>query len=1823
MAGEEFFGPFSGGGIEDFTPTISSNTEITPQMESAANRIALGSDYGFGSKVLAVAGGTIPDLVDTLSASVGLTERGQLNDDMLNAIGVPGLRTFYEGNKGAIQIGSGVAAIIAADRTAGRFLRPAGAAMRAVSRLPYVGRVATLDRQYNVALQLAQRSNLRMARTGQIGVEQYVGQTSIARLGQAPIVLTHTEGRNLFTRAAITRGLARNVSTEAILAATANENEFLFSDDLSENLLWMAAGLGVGGLIDRFMSIHQLKRFANSDVMNREFAKAYDPTGTESARIAANLADFDSITGSTNHFGYLRGHFTDLLTSYKISADEGRNAALVEGGTRNPLAGRRGRLSTQQDEEVRNLANKVTTGGIGGVPGSGFGMKAVGFGNHIDYALHRDAGALYGVEELGAAGEGMTSRGISMQRKAEINDRLTTVMQTLNDNGTFVTRKWKDKAGKAHEKRVLKELKPDERDALQSEYRALVYRNSLTEMHLIDGEWVPVQAGRLFDDYVEPEIVRESIDDYQVWQVAGRGPENQIGISTDLEVILPKHKKLGSLGFHDSLALYRSSQKLLRWFESTGNIMPLPRKPNWFQLDMAEALVRKTGKEESVAWPAGFNREEAQIESFRQKVKAIAKTKSLRNADLERAMVARYEFNLPRMNSYEAGLMGSEEHPIEVLIRGSADRDLSDITYSELVKGLHDIREVSGMTELAKDRGDVLSGNMFDFMVDDSGNIMKPLIGYKRQFAPFQWTKDDLAERLAMRKAYFRGQLTNESAGKMTKEVTDNLLNDPDFIAASQVTGLQDSQLQSMLPGFSSAAPQSVRGSVLNDVVQREWRDRDNPTLLAAARLRDKMERKSRQIMQQRIESMMGDVITRINGPRNGSSKLLANQFFTFRSGWDLKVKKTQGVGVAQTKSTTLPDGRQVQQFLLDPKSVHNQNRFKQTYGRELTENDVLLNPQGKPVGVDDLAYEFITRFERVARDINVEKNTLNRAMGLGGIETVPVYAPPPNTRGKYIGFSLDINNKPVPNGTVVASTPEEFARLRANLEDPNNKFSPLNQPGTRFMTQDEVTDFNTIWDEAQMAMIDPGTTAIQPSKRAKGNLLGQEINPEAVEDALVWARDSYLKQGHDIMQNIFKDQIIAAQTRAQIARESKRNAISGLREAKNRSIYDFYTENLLGRMAISSPGSLTGQLTQPVEDWINHALRGAKPVVSRKFRAAMDWTRAHKPWDDSKKSKEAYNRLVETLGEHMPFDNVSQMIEKQYAAKRPRELAEITGNMSRFEAAMRLRMFEVIHPLMNLSGIINAMPAVIRAMQPIRGESADEFARRTGNLAQVFELSPDRKIGVFDMPRLIYRTFKATWNRERHADWQFMQGHGYVTQEVAEFQRQFGAIKSREGWRAFMLGDPNSTGIRQKGLVGWVSVLSDRSEDFSRSWGHMAGLELADTLGITGREARHSFAHDIANKMIANYDPKNRPAIFQGALGAPIGLFQSFIWNYYQRLFRYIETGDARSAAIQYATQSTLFGLHTVPGFNLVNKLFFDHSDGENSPMDAIYERFGESAGDVLFGGVLSNLPKIVNILPGEQGAQGVDLYSRGDTNVRLPGFSPPPFFDTVKRVINGVTQGVAAFSMNNPDWTDNQVAEIMSNMLTNRPVAGFIETMFAAGYDTDNYGQVVAEAQDHMEATARIIGIRSLRQSKELEAFYTNKNAQSHQRALMANLNQSARAAIRSGNMSSLPGYYEEYIRRGGDPRRFNQWMRRNAEAALESRGERQLEDFSKNPQRVELMERLMDFGVSVEESDRESMASNPYEIPLEPGMEPYVDLAPIPEEVGYNDLVLEQGR
>lgn len=1708
------------------------------------------------------------DLVDTVASSTighftGI-QRGTINNKVLAAIGSPGLTDFYNRNRAGIEVASGIEGIIASEIMIGKAAKALTPLMGAMKSVPFAGRLVSLDKKYQSAMATVRTVDTELARTGVTGAQAWTDVIRITPMGPsatgAPLAAFNTTRREAANKAfglSFGKGAVRAAASEASLVTFMNQNEFLFSEDYGQNMMWMGLGVGIGGAFNALGTGYAMRRFVNSDSMRRLKAEALDPTGQEAARLeVADLTKTPSFLGHLN--GWVSDRVTSLMTSAKAPAGAGVDATSFN------------RLATQHQNHAFNTElPKLTNKGLSGVQGTAFAPGSQGYWNHVTGALHKDPGLLYGTEMMGGIAETATFGSTHAEITQKVQSRLAELdgIMSAHHSGAKV-------------------LKDKQRAAVLTELKNLKFQERLTPLALVDQELMPLSHAATYDNWVEPKILTNDFGKGDVLFEAAdlhSGKSFKLGIESNGTLHLPGGKTLDTLDHFDMMRLYRSAGDMATSVaKRVGDpkfewIVPMEMKNgkanySWFHLDLAEEILRRTDGRANINFGT-LSRESAQKESLIQKIMAL-KGQDLSRMDDADLSKLRLRYNLPRLTSYQMGVLGTTKTPLDLFMNGASklsEADLRKMSLSDLQRGFAEVNNIGDLHKVTPDQVKRFDGNSFRFMLDDEGRPVKPILMYKRNIAPTDWTQDRLAERIGAKKIATASMLTGAQSGPVTRELTGAIMASPDFRLGTQVAGLHDTQLTSSIPGLANVAPQTGTGALLNSVVTAEWRARDNPVILAITRLRETIDRQMRGIQRASIEGAFGDTLTVLNGPRNPGSKALLDNFHTFRSGWDLEPKTAKVAGV---------NGTTMHGFVLS-ETQGNKSRWKQMFGTEMPKGQLLTDSRGKEIALDDLAMDIQRRFNQVTDAQRVEKNSLLASQGLPQIHQTTWYTPPPSVEGKYVGFVFDSKGEIVPGGSIVADTQDAFNRELSRMKaDPKSAMNTV--PGAKFRFRDEIEEFASIWDKAQMEMLNPGTTAVQGEKQSKGFLTGTYINANRFDDSLRTLRDQWLNHGNDLLNVMLDDQIKAAKSRSAIAAGITKNADS--KGTKYRSVYDYWLEAARGKTPLASEGSFVGGLYNWAERKANDILRERAPGANRVWQAVEDRMSRINPFSKTAQSEKEFSELSNALGSHMPFEDAAEMIERRALGVKPTELADITGAGNRFTATWMLRMLEPAAAVMNLAGVLNAMPAVIRHVGAKPGETAEMLAQRIGHSANIFQTPSGATIGTLDMGKLAWRGFKRSWGRQADAEYDYMAKNGFLSQEVAEFQRQFNAVESKAAWQKWFTGDPTSSNrFAQKGIVGWLSVLTDKSEDFSRSWGHMIGLEVGEMLGITDKVAKHNFAHDIANKMIANYSPLNRPEFMQGAIGAPIGLFQSFMWNYYQRMFRYIETGDVRSIASQYAMQGTLFGAKSVPGWNELNNLFFENSDGESSPYDALYQKFGQSAGDLMMAGTLSNLPKLF-------GSSGVDLYSRGDVSPRLVTQNPitnAPVVSAMGKIVDGVSQGVHLFMGDNPDLSVQQVGEVLSNMLPNRPMAGMAEIALAGGYDTDSLGQVAHQTKTYMDATYRMLGLRSLQHSKELEAFYSNKQANEIQAAQRERFNTDIRGAIRDGNPDSMPLFIEKYLEDGGDPRQVSRMMKSAYEAATESRAERQLDDVMRSPSKMAQVQRLMDAQVGVEDDGDDAEA------------------------------------
>lgn len=1739
-----------------------------------ANQSIMGRSFGatesLGYSVL----GGITDLIDSVGTSViaplpgNGPERGTFNRFVARSLGMPGLSQYMQQYQGGFEVSSGILSVIGSELIARRVTAPGSVVMGALRKTPYLRRIAVLDEQYAAAMQTVLATRTQLNASGLLGAQQLraVAQVDGAVFNSATGKMVTTtlsrsaRGADLRARGfGALIGLRHAAVTEGVLGLVANQNSFLYDDSAAYNAAFVALGLGAGAGIEAISTGYLLRRQASEEAVTRAISESLDPTGEQSSRLTGFL------TGTPGQYDesidYFGDHFSDEVTQIGLELNALRAAPLEGGISPTALASSRAALETPLLKQQRDAAQKLTMKGLPNDGRVAFSMEAPGFGNHVEHILHNDPMGLNRITALGGLPDGESGQAIveALPRFIETETRsaqrqIDSIIQNSNKRNRDLTANESMKIAK-----------------LQRRVQRLEVLQNRSMHGFIDGELVPSSVLGVYERYTPPKVGPVRLDaEKQFWEVAEDAAHGKgVLVGDNLEFVAPKAGAgLENMDYFDVLAAYRVMNSALDSLaRRPDHVINLPKNPNWVQLDMAESLLERTDGQARVMFPKGMTRESAQIESLLQKAKLLKKASDAMPEGVDAATQhqLRVRLNLPKITAYEAGLLGDAASSLDFLLRGLAnqgDDTVRAMTLPQIREMLAEARFLHTGVRVSKREAEKLMGDSFRFMLDYKGREMKPLLAIARPMSPGSWTQDALSDRLADRKMKALAQLTGDNADPLSRELTASALQSPDFHLASRPDQLVESQIQGSLTG---SVPQGWFGALTKELKPSDWNFRDSPLLLAAGRLRELMGRITRARMKEILEAAFEDNLKLLKNPRNARSVTLLDQFHTARIGWDLE---------SDAVARALPDGSTAYAFVVSATAA-NRARWLRTYGTEMNEKGEFLRAfNGTEVVLDELGFDIQRRFNLVTDEIVKMQNTILRARGMREIGRQNYYAPPPEITRRYVGWVMGPNGKPV--ASVIADTADEFGMARAKaMQDVVDQYGN-GGIGYTFLTREEITDYASVFDLAEMNMVSPGTTATLPGKKSTGRLGATQARANAFQESLKSLETRILQHGDDVVELLFREQVKAAQARASIAKGAQSQGAGNRFSPSNfRTVHDYYLEALLGRSKSSHPGSIIGGFSRHAEGILDRGLEWAAGPTSAAWRSVMNrLARSSFLFDDSKAAREDFSNLTRELGPYMPFKSAVELGEARMRGVTPPTMAKITGEINRFTAAITLRFLEVAHPVMNLAGILNAAPAVIRNMTPRTGETAEQFSARIGHAAIIFNLPDGKQIGTLDMTKLFNRAVRGAWSRTSHADFDYMMQRGFITQEVAEFHRQFGVITASREFEG-LLGSAQQ-GARTLGR--WTTAMSDKSEDFSRSIGHFIGLEVADLLGIVGRDRRHTFAHDVANKMIANYDPHNRAEVFQGAFGSMVGLFQSFAHNYYGRLFRYVEQKDMRAFMTQYATQAALFGITGVTGYQQVSDYINWASDGERRLDAGAHGSFPPIVADFISNGAISQLPRIF-------GGEAVNLYDRGDTSVRLPGLTPgatPAGLAAMTKIVGGFIEGISAFWKENPGLTSTRMAEILSNMVVNRPLAGMIEQGFANGNDVDQYGQITSETRSGLEAAYRIIGLRSQRQSMELQAYYSDKRAQEISASKQERLRLRTRAALREGREDLLPGIWEEYVAQGGDPRHFRAWIRRNYEAATTTVGQRRLDQLLNDPAAFSDAMRFMDMGVGIEEDE-----------------------------------------
>jgi hypothetical protein len=996
----------------------------------------------------------------------------------------------------------------------------------------------------------------------------------------------------------------------------------------------------------------------------------------------------------------------------------------------------------------------------------------------------------------------------------------------------------------------------------------------------------------------------------------------------------------------------------------------------------------------------------------------------------------------------------------------------------------------------------------------------KPVLGVMIPPQVTDYTHDALMRKSAALNMERLSKLrsADQSGAFIVKTIADVMDSIPATQAAKQVHLLQEGEQR----GTGLGRPQS-------EVF------RESVALRGSDELASNVDRQANTLINERIFAPHTGTFSRLRGGQNtGSLESFNLLMHANRQGWDL-AEEVVDLGEGKFAYELLDTSRN--------RELWRNNGFDE---RHLNFDTQMLMPapargDGFPTAAvgDELAIEAFSAITSMSRQAGIENNAINRALSLPEIHLKNHHVPPRNFLGKEVIYLADDQNNII--GMVSGKTKGEaqsFAqKAEANYREEGRAIHQL--------TSDDISKHL----EAKDLFFESGLKDFSDSFRQTGKARGRSGS------SIIETGTGVLDGAIESLQRQFQSTIRrtrAAYLDPQIGFVKQlHNAASPESSKTGQDVYQRWLANVYGNTQVNPNDAIT-RIYNAIESGYDDVLNALATRQTQLLGRNANVTR-----DDKKR----FEALEKKLGAYNPYESTLDFMERTHRVKPPASMRKHMAALNNLTTFLTLGMFEAGHALLNLTSLAATMPGVIKAMNRLPHETPEQFGARIG----AFGTAVTDGVGMFSPARAIATGIHDWWQPEFREQMRRAANKGYFRQEIAEMVHSI--TEPRQNYAA---------SIAQK-FVDITSVLSRKSEELSRTIAFATGISIAKRgLKLENEDAMFAFAHRFANDVIGDYRPSNRPRMFQGAVGMPLGLFSTFMLNYYNRVFNMIENRQLGALATQYATQASVFGAQTVPGFDQFSQIFASNYDGTVNPVDGFRKLVGnDDITDAIMYGSLSTLPKLF-------GAEdGIGITTRGDINfVRVPTLFTPASAPGIQMVVNFGTALRKTFEGIRQEGgiSQQQMLEIAGNYAQNRALKNMAMTW--AGYSVDKRGQVIDDdIRDGLSISAHVMGMRTLQEVKKLETLQRVRTASLSQRDRALQLQDNLGAKIRANAQGTrdltgedIANAVGEHMRYGGSPSGIGQYLANQHKRALVDTPTRLLMDKMRIPSESANVERLM---------------------------------------------------
>lgn len=1716
--------------------------------------------------------GLVPlDFLNTVASSVGFVEEDFLALQLKQHY--PQVYNTYMDNKDGIQIASNIGGALIPGTLAVRGIQAPSKIGRLLKAIPNAEKLFVNAEKAARLDKLMATTAMRQASAG-IGGSQILNMPAAARIGKSALNL-----KNARRLDAVANGVKEAAAGELAIYATMNTSNVLYGEDMSaaDYLLFNGGGALLGVGLNYMVAAKAINEAARRSANLHHVALGETMASLQNSVVRPGNEDI-AITENM-----LRVSFT--------KAQEGNIPANVD-RVRYMEALNRSNLDSASrvfgSATGKGLTHKVAASGKVPEVAPSFALSNAQNKN-LEKALTTDPTAFLGVKELRDYETDIAFSSVLETERKSLLTRLDSEIDALNKQLTAKQDKV-GKKGKKSEANVLTGRKrQDAVDRLSSlQFQRQQWAEGIQPYVLRNGAWQPMSDNVIqFTDDASAKSFLEYESDLGVkglqfdgvtdpttkQRIAGR-------VDYDLNYAAGKGDKLGNLSkksLYEQSAIFALYDKVIdnlgaRKAATKSEQIRVSLADDWRRLDaIDEGLRRKKILDTDLLFPAGVDLQKLRETVLHKKFVEYNQLMDRMEAPVSTVLPAayarkgngitpssiRYMLNIPE------GRFG-EISPLEgffLAARGQGAKSIDGLTldqiadqalkYEYLPQGMEFL--ATRAEELAKDGyGTIMRGSSFAPARYSKTEYLKPVIGWRLDMDRASFNRSAIDEQNVMRRAevsndmlgdYYDGNLGLIPAQQsFAARLTSQIMNSSAYGDALNVTNLNQASLRTGVFG-GRFATQAFIG-------------RDDPTLIAVNAINALVDRETNlhvQAMYTRINPVAGKTHSFVWGAlreKNNAASLFQYQEYARarHNGWYLQNKPKE-------------NGDGTWSFVLDHQNEYNHQKFRALFGRDMQKGDVMPRVSSQrayePLAIDKKAYDAAESFRQLGSEILGEQNRLRKAMGLSPIQYKEWWVPNRVFTDKHVAWVVSNDGSDKIVNAVTGNTDAELQKAISSAE----LGEYLASNNARVFTQGEIEEymgksrFLEARDRAVFEVLDANDMLVKGGSSSKGS----SVNPFASSGIEIL--DEGVRTINKQMQNISRDTVSLA-FESQIAYAGRMKGIDQSGDVRN--VWDYYKDNLLGNRALYAD-QYVNKFYQAFETSLDRSLqylwdhtngKGITGTIAQAGKAAL------KAVGGPDLDDRYFKLMKKELGDWLPYQNTQEFLSSRFNVKPPTTSKELMAGFNSITSTVMLRFLDLSQPLMNFTGLVATSPAVIQALKQHAGETVDQWKARIGGFSSIVP-SQMGEVPFFNSAKVMAQAAHMSFSKAGKAEWEYAKRNGYLKQQVAEIHE--------------ILEEPLKTEKQMGGFVekwmGRANWAADQSEETSRGIAHMAGLILAKQHGIVDQRHRHTFANRFANDVIGDYRSINKPVVFQGAAGMPLGLFQTYAWNYYQRMFGYLENAQYKAAAVQFAMQASMFGAVTVPGYSLFNGMWNKAMHNEKTPVDSLQAAYPGWMTDLLLYGTISNIPKIF-------GLDGMALYSRGDANPRVPAFLDPsqvPLFtlaDSMASLLGGMVDQVRSGGQGLSAW---QTMELLGTYSNNRTLSRLFE--LAAGYSIDRRGNVInADTQTASRAISSVLGLRTLNEAKNTEVLQRQKASELAQYAMRTRLTDAIKSATRHDGLDEglLRQAISDYAVTGGDPEYFPRFLKTTVLNGTTDRAQVRLMEFLRSDHRIQDAMRLMNAGV-----------------------------------------------